>query len=74
MRICIPRGRSLSCTYNLPPMYTGYFFFNLLVALHSMWVLSSLTRDQTDAICIGSRVLTSGPPGKSLLFFFLIEA
>ena len=56
MRICIPRGRSLLCTYNLPPVYTGYFFFffNLLVALHSMWVLSSLTRDQIDAICIGS--------------------
>ena len=33
---------------------------------HSMWDLSSLTRDQTCILCSGSkrRVLTTGPPGK----------
>ena len=31
----------------------------------SMWDLSSLTRDQTHALYIGSRVLIVGPPGKS---------
>ena len=30
---------------------------------HSMWDLSSLTRDQTPTSCIESIVLTTGPPG-----------
>ena len=33
---------------------------------HSMWDLSSPTRDQTHAPCSGSAVLTTKPPGKSL--------
>ena len=32
---------------------------------HSMWGLSSLTRDWTCVPCIGRQILTSGPPGKS---------
>ena len=30
-----------------------------------MWDLNSPTRDRTHALCIGSAVLTTGPPGKS---------
>ena len=30
-----------------------------------MWDLSSLMRDQTHTLCIGSEVITTGPPGKS---------
>ena len=36
-----------------------------LVAVWSMWGLSSLTRDQTQALCIGSKELTTAPPVKS---------
>ena len=52
-------------------------FIYLLAALHSMWDLSSLTRDQTCASCIGSTVLTAsigstvltaGHPGKPLSY------
>ena len=32
--------------------------------LHSMWNLSSLTRDQTHTPALESGVLTTGPPGK----------
>ena len=34
-----------------------------------MWNLSSLTRDQTPAPCIGSTVLITGLPGKSHLLY-----
>ena len=34
-----------------------------------MWDLSSSTRDQTCAPCIGSAVLTTGPPGKFQISF-----
>ena len=34
--------------------WLGIFFFFFLAALCSMWDLSSLTRDQTQAPCIGS--------------------
>ena len=38
---------------------------------HSMWDLSSLTRDQTCIPCSGSKhgVLTTGPPGKSWEYY-----
>ena len=36
-----------------------------------MWDLSSRTRDQTRAPCSGSRVLTTGPPGKGYKFSLL---
>ena len=42
------------------------FMFYFLAVLLSMWDLSSLTGDWTHAPCRGSRVLTTGPPGKSL--------
>ena len=49
---------------------TGFSFaFNFLSFLavpHGMWDLSSLTRDPTHIPCIGSAVLTTGPPRKSL--------
>ena len=41
-----------------------------------MWGSSSLTRDSTWAPCIGSTVLATGPPAKSLydfVLFFLVE-
>ena len=41
-------------------------FFNFLATPHGMWDLSSPTRDRTHDPCIGSRVLTTGPVGKSL--------
>ena len=37
-----------------------------------MWGLSSPTRDRTCAPSNGNRVLTTGPLGKSLLFFFFL--
>ena len=54
-----------------------FFYMNLILficlsvclfsaALHSMWDLSSLTRDRTHTPCSGSIVLTTGPPGDSL--------
>ena len=39
----------------------------------SMWDPSSLTRDQTCAFCSGSRILTTGPPGKSQETFSIGE-
>ena len=35
-----------------------------------MWDLSFLTRDRNYTPCFGSRVLATGPPGKSHLEFF----
>ena len=43
-----------------------YYFYVLLVWLSGMRDLSSPTRGQTCPICIGSRVITTGLPGKSL--------
>ena len=40
----------------------GFF----LAMPRSMWDTSYPNRDQTRAPCIGSAVLTTGPPGKSL--------
>ena len=43
--------------------------------IFGMWDLSSPTRDRTLTRCSGSRVLTVGPPEKSLIiifFFFLV--
>ena len=39
-----------------------------LAVLCGMWDLSSLTRDPTCGLCIGSSVLTTGPPGKFPVF------
>ena len=38
---------------------------------HSMWDLSSLTRNGTCAPYIGSAVLTTRPPGKSLIILIV---
>ena len=43
-----------------------YYFYVLFFWPRGMWDLSSPTRGQTPTICIGSRVVTTGPPGKSL--------
>ena len=42
----------------------------VLAAPHSTWDLRSLTRDRTLVPCIGSGegALTTGPPGKSLVY------
>ena len=40
--------------------------FYIYLFIFGMWDLSSSTRDQTCAPCIGSAVLTTGPPGRSL--------
>ena len=40
-------------------------YFSFFATMWGVWVLSSLTRDQTSAPCIGSTVLTIGRPGKS---------
>ena len=39
-------------------------FYFIGRATLGIWYLSSPSRDQTCASCIGSRVLTTGPPGK----------
>ena len=41
------------------------FFFLILAMLHSMWDLSSPTRDLTCVPSIASAILTAGWPGKS---------
>ena len=38
---------------------------NLLAIPQGMWDLSSLMRDRTHTLCVGSEVITTGPPGKS---------
>ena len=47
----------------MPPRNHSLFFFSGHAS--GMWDLSSLTRDQTLARCIGSAVLTTGWLGKS---------
>ena len=47
-----------------------YIYF--LATPCSMWDLSSSTRDQTCTPCVGSTESTTGPPGKSLDFFFFL--
>ena len=57
----------ISCRHHspLPINLSVCIFVCLLATACSMWDLTSLTRDQThDSFC-GSRVLTTGPPGKS---------
>ena len=48
-------------------------FTTLLFFWHSMRDLSSLSRDQTPVPCNGSRVLTTGPPGKFPYAFLMSE-
>ena len=49
------------------------FLFHALVSwLWGMWDLSSPTKDRTCIPCIGSEVLTTGPPGKSQRLWLLI--
>ena len=45
-----------------------FLFLIFMVVPHSMWDISSPTRDQTYAPCIGSAVLTTGLPEKSHCF------
>ena len=45
-------GSQLYCVSTLPPIPVGFFFF--FAALHGMWDLSFLTKDQTHAPCSGS--------------------
>ena len=45
-------------------------FFFFLATPCGIWDLSSLSRAQTHAPCSGGTVLITGPPGKSLNFFF----
>ena len=50
----------------------SFLFFFCFYCLRGMWNLSSLTRDLTRTPCSGSwkcRLLTTGPPGKSVVFF-----
>ena len=51
---------------------TLHLFMYLFLPNWGMWDLSSLSRDQTHIPCVGSRVLTTGPPGKfcTLHFWF----
>ena len=46
----------------------GFIYLFIFALLHGMRDLNSLTRDRTHAPCTGSRVLTTGLPGKSLKF------
>ena len=45
--------------------FLSFFFF--LAMLHSLWDLSSLTRDRTGVLDSGNRILTTGPPGNTLV-------
>ena len=46
------------------------FYLFIFAVSCSMQDLSSLTRHQTFALCLGNRVLTSGPPEKTLKVYF----
>ena len=61
--------------FNAIPIKKSQFFFmkasKILLYIYlavpgGIWDLSSLTRDQTHTPCIGSAILTTRPPGKSL--------
>ena len=53
-----------------PEKLLWFFFFFFLAAPRGVWDLSSLIRDQTRCPLQWKHgVLTTGPPGKSLLFF-----
>ena len=60
---------TLPTEFKLQVIREGFFFFNLLPIPHSMWDLSSLTRNQTCAPYIGSVVLwtTREVPEKFLI-------
>ena len=69
-----PPGKLL-CLYRF--MHSAHFIeirdlFFFFFQLGGMWDLSSPSRDQTHASCIGSAVLTSGPPGKSQCVVFWV--
>ena len=44
------------------------FLMIILAMLCSMWDLSSPIKDRTETPCNGSLILTTGLPGKSLIF------
>ena len=53
--------------HNSPHFYmllVDYIFF-FFATLHTMWDLSSPTKDQIHAVCSGNRVLTTEMPGNS---------
>ena len=54
--------------------FVGIHHFSILIFFlaepHSMWDLSSQTRDLTQTRCVGSTVLTTGQPGKSAFTIF----
>ena len=52
-------------------MNPAWSFFIFLAVPWAMWDLSSPTRDRMCVPCIGSAVLTTGPPGKSSGLMFL---
>ena len=49
-----------------------FYFLFILTTPHGMCDLSSQTRNWTCAPCIGSRVLTTRPHGKSSIFVYFI--
>ena len=53
-------------------VYINFFFFSFFW-LHSMWYPSAPTRVGSRAPCFGSRVLSTGPPGKSSSGFLIAE-
>ena len=56
-------------------IFNFYFIYFKIFWLHYVtWNLSSLTRVWTCTPCIGSIVLTIGPPEKSVLEFFKVYA
>ena len=65
--------RETLCFWILLFLILFFIYFCFLAMPHGMWDLSSLTRDRTCAPCIG-RVLTTGPPGKPLIWILVSES
>ena len=61
-------GKEPQFCWHLPFLNINFFFF--LAAPHSMWDLSSQTRDRTHTRCIGSTILNTGQPEKSAFTVF----
>ena len=65
----------LICKVLIEFVTISLLFYVFVFWLQGMWDLNSLTRDQPRTSALKGKVLTTGPPGKSLdifsFFFFL---
>ena len=60
----------LICKVLIEFVTISLLFYVFVFWLQVMWYLNSLTRDQPCTSALKGKVLTTGPPGKSLDIFF----